>query len=100
MPRVGRGPQPPAVALDDRATDRQVTLEDKRVRLGGDVIVALNGQPVEGFDDLVTALARKTEVGQKVSLTVLGHGQEHVVKVILAARPTSEAPQGRAESRT
>ena len=80
--------------------DRQVTIDDERVRLGGDVIVALDGQPVKGFDDLVNALARKTEVGQKVSLTVLGHGQEHVVKVTLAARPASEAPQGRAESRT
>jgi S1-C subfamily serine protease len=81
-------------------SDRQVTIEGARVRLGGDVIVALDGQPVQGFDDLVTALARRTEVGQTVSLTVLGHGQEHTVSVTLAARPTSAAPRSPAERHT
>jgi S1-C subfamily serine protease len=70
------------------------------VRLGGDVIVALDGQPVQGFDDLVTALARRTEVGQTVALTVLGRGQEHTARVTLAARPMSAMPQDQAESRT
>jgi serine protease Do len=93
-------PGSPADQAGLRGSDRQVTIDDERVRLGGDVIVALDGQPVKGVDDLVTDLARRTEVGQTVSLTVLNHGQEHVVKVTLAARPTSGAPQGRAESRT
>ena len=81
-------------------SDRRMTINGIRVRLGGDVIVALDGQPVQGFDDLVTALARRTEVGQTVSLTVLGHGQEHTVSVTLAARPTSAAPRSPADRHT
>lgn len=38
-------------------SDRQVKIEDRDVRVGGDVITAFNGQPVTGFDDLVSDLA-------------------------------------------
>ena len=93
-------PGGPADGAGLHGSDRQVTIEGARVRLGGDVIVAVDGQPVQGFDDLVTALARRSEVGQTVSFTVLGHGQEHTVRVTLAARPTSAAPRSQAESRT
>jgi serine protease Do len=92
-------PGGPADHAGLHGSDRHVTIDDERARLGGDAIVALDGQPVKGFDDLVTMLDRQTEVGQTVSLTVLSHGQEHTVKVTLAARPTSGVPQGQVESR-
>jgi serine protease Do len=97
---AGVVPGGPANVAGLHGSDRQVSIEGTRVRLGGDVIVALDGQPVQGFDDLVTALTRRTEVGQTVSLTVLGHGQEHTVSVTLAARPTSTAPRSPAERHT
>jgi serine protease Do len=93
-------PGGPADRAGLHAGDHQVTIEDERVPLGGDVIVALDGQPVQGSDDLITVLARRTEVGQTVSLTVLDHGQERTVRVTLAARPTSAASRSPTESHT
>jgi S1-C subfamily serine protease len=49
--------------------------------------VAINGEPVQDFDDLIAYLARATEVGQEVSLTVLRDGVEQTLQVTLAARP-------------
>lgn len=83
-------PDSPADKAGLRGSDRQVTIEGEPARVGGDVIMAIDGQTVKGFDELVTYLARSTEIGQTVILTVLRHGKEEVVKVTLAARPKSE----------
>jgi len=56
---------------------------------GGDVIVAVDKQPVQSSDDLISYLFNKTNVGQTVTLTVLRNGKQQDVQVTLAARPTS-----------
>ncbi|RME48191.1 MAG: PDZ domain-containing protein [Chloroflexi bacterium] len=89
-------PGSPADKAGLHGSDRQVTIEGEQVRVGGDVIVAVDGQSVDGFDDLITYLARSTEVGQTVTLTVLRHGKTETVKVTLAARPKSETQRGQA----
>ncbi|RME48562.1 MAG: PDZ domain-containing protein [Chloroflexi bacterium] len=80
-------PDSPADKAGLRGSDRQVEIEGQQVRVGGDVIVAIDRQPVKGIDDLVTYLTRNTDVGQTVTLTVLRNGKEETVKVKLAARP-------------
>jgi serine protease Do len=82
-------PGSPADKAGLRGSDRQVKIEDQEVRVGGDVIVAIDGQPVKNFDDLVAYLVRATEVNQTVKLTVLRQGKEETIKATLAARPTS-----------
>jgi serine protease Do len=70
---------------------RQATIEGVPVRVGGDVITAIEDQPVRRFEDLVTYLARHSRVGQTVRLTILRDGKELTVSLTLTARPT--APQ-------
>jgi len=72
-----------------RGSDRQVTINGALAGVGGDVITGVDGRAIRAFDDLVTYLARSTEIGQTVTLTVLSQGKEKVVKVTLAARPKS-----------
>ena len=56
---------------------------------GGDVITALDNQPVLSSDDLIRDLFNKTEPGQTVTLTVLRNGQQQNIQVKLAARPSA-----------
>jgi S1-C subfamily serine protease len=84
-------PDSPADKAGLQGSDRQVEIEDQQMRVGGDVIIAFNSQPVQGFDDLVAYLAQSGEVGQKDKLTVLRDGKEETVEVTLAARPKPAA---------
>jgi serine protease Do len=90
-------PDGPADRAGLRGSDRQVEIDGQEVRVGGDVILAIDDQPVHEFDDLIAYLARATEVGQVVSLTVLRDGGEQVLDVSLAPRPGSDTGQERAD---
>jgi len=81
-----------------RGSDQQTQVNGISMPVGGDVIVAIDGQPVQEFDDLLSFLARNTEVGQKVTLTVLRDGREMTVDVALAARPQGEMVQSTGET--
>jgi len=59
------------------------------VTFGGDVIIAADGDPVEDFEDLVTFLARKTIVGQTITLAIIRDGESLEVDLTLQARPDS-----------
>jgi S1-C subfamily serine protease len=43
--------------------------------VGGDVIIAMDGRPVQGMDDVIVYLVRNTRPGQEVQLTILREGQ-------------------------
>jgi 2-alkenal reductase len=54
---------------------------------GGDLIVAIDDQSVEKFDDLLVFLERYTSPGDRVELTVLrGDGRQQVIPVTLGKR--------------
>jgi 2-alkenal reductase len=54
---------------------------------GGDLIVAVNGEPIMTSDDLISYLVFETVVGQTVDLTVIRDGQEIVLPLTLGERP-------------
>jgi serine protease Do len=91
-------PGGPADEANLRGSDRTITVDGEELRIGGDVIVAIDGQPVEDFDDLTIYLVRSTEVGQEITLTVLRDGRERQVKVTLGERPGSEEQIGPARA--
>jgi serine protease Do len=81
-------------------SDRQVEIDGEATRVGGDVIVAVDGQPVQDFEDLIAYLANSTEVGQEIKLTVLRRGQEKTISLRLEARPESETQSSQPEDQT
>jgi hypothetical protein len=86
----------PADKAGLRGSDRPITVNGEERRVGGDVIVAIGGQTIETFDDLVAYLFGSTKVGQQVTLTVLRDGRQQQVQVTLGERP---ARQGRVNAR-
>lgn len=66
-----------------------ITGEPIYLRAGGDLIIGINDQPVEKFDDLLAYLFRNATAGDQVQVTVLrADGGQEVIAVTLGARPT------------
>ncbi|MEZ4659290.1 MAG: trypsin-like peptidase domain-containing protein [Caldilineaceae bacterium] len=55
----------------------------------GDIVIAIDDQPVGGFEDLVGYLVTETAPGQTVTLTVLRDGEQLQLPVTLGERPNS-----------
>lgn len=80
----------PAEKAGLRGASRQTVINGRRVAIGGDVIIAVNGQPVTAFEDILIYLAMNTSPGQKITLTIIRDGKQMDVEVTLAPRPTEE----------
>jgi S1-C subfamily serine protease len=65
------------------------TVNGRQVDVGGDVVTAIDGQPINSFDDLLIYVALHTSPGQEVTLTILRNGQKQDVKVKLEPRPAT-----------
>jgi S1-C subfamily serine protease len=83
-------PGSPADKAGLHGSDRLAEIYGREVNVGGDVIVAIDGQRVKDMDDLIAYLTTETIVGQEITLTVLRDGKEKRLEVTLEARP---APQ-------
>ncbi len=78
----------PAEAAGLQGSERELTVDGLHYLIGGDVMVAIDGEPILAFEDIVAYLV-DTDVGQTLHLTVLREGQELTVDLILGTRPTS-----------
>lgn len=82
-------PNSPAEQAGLRGSAQQVTLDGQDTKVGGDVITAIDGQPVVEMNDLIAYLARSTQVNQKVTLSLLRDGKPETLDVTLTARPSA-----------
>ncbi len=94
LPRDQRGvlvaevvPESPADKAGLIGSDRITEINGQEVRIGGDVIVQIEDRPVRDFEDLTAYLARYTNVGETISLTVIREGQQITEQLKLAPRP-------------
>jgi 2-alkenal reductase len=70
-----------------RAGTREVVYEGLVVKVGGDAIVAIDGIPVGGAQDVVRIVTTKLIPGEKVRFTVVRGRQRRTVNVTLDQRP-------------
>ncbi len=77
----------PVAKAGIRAGDRVVPIGNTRIPVGGDIITAINGEPIADFQELTVYLEMETQVGDTVEVTLIRDGQEMTVTVTLAERP-------------
>jgi 2-alkenal reductase len=80
-------PGGPADRAGIRGGDREVEVMGRVVRVGGDIVIAVDGREVESLYDLTAYLVHEKEVGDTVTLTVLREGRELEVAIQLGERP-------------
>jgi S1-C subfamily serine protease len=80
-------PGSPAAKAGIRAGDRIVTIGNARIPLGGDIITAINGEPIADLQELTVYLESEMRVGDRIEVTLIRDGKEMTVTVTLAERP-------------
>ncbi len=79
----------PSAKAGLRGSTDQTVVNGHQVNAGGDVVVAVDSQPVNSFDDLLVYIALKVGPGDNVVLKVLRDGQYQDITVKLEQRPDS-----------
>jgi S1-C subfamily serine protease len=83
----------PADKYGIRGGAKQVTVDGRQIRLGGDVITAIDDNPVRKIDDILIYIQREKSVGDELVLSIIRDGQPMDVTITLGERPNlSESP--------
>ena len=80
----------PADKAGIRGGDKIDTIDGREVELGGDVIIAIDKNPVRKIDDILSYLEREKSVGDNVSLTIIRDGIVQEKTTVLQTRPDSK----------
>lgn len=81
-------PNSPAAAAGLRPSEAMIQFGEELLRVGGDVIITVNGQPMRDVNALVTYIARHGSAGDPVTLEIIREGEFKTVTVILGTRPS------------
>jgi len=79
-------PGGPAARAGLRGGSREEQFQGEAVWVGGDVIVALDGLPVAGADDLVRIVTNRLRPGQRALLTIVRAGGRRTLPIELGSR--------------
>jgi len=82
-------PNSPAEKAGLKGGTQTAFVEGLRVKIGGDIIIMMNGTRIRNGDDLSTYLERNTRPGQKIQVTVIRSGQKVNVILELGVRPSA-----------
>ena len=85
---AGVEPGAPAEAAGLKAGDRQVTVNGQDYTIGGDIITAVDGKPINSMDELVATISAM-DPGTVVKVTILRGDKTTDVNVTLAERPAN-----------
>ncbi len=85
-------PNTPAEDANLRGYNDEILVDGRQIPVGGDIITAIDGDPVVTFEDILLYLTLNTRPGQQVVLTVLRDGEYQDITVTLQRRPDNPLP--------
>jgi len=77
----------PADEAGLQGSEEQIEIDGFTAFIGGDIIIKMNDESINDFDDLLTYIVRRTSVGQTVTLEIIRDGEQQTVELTLQARP-------------
>jgi len=77
----------PAEDAGLEGSNQRVRQNGVQLQVGGDIIVAIEGQPVRTMDDLIVYLVKETQPDDRVTLEIVRDGREMTIEVTLSGRP-------------
>jgi S1-C subfamily serine protease len=77
----------PADQAGLRGGQRQVRIGRVVLRIGGDILTAIDGEPIASDLDLTRYLDTQTKIGQTIQVTIWRDGQQMTIQVTLTERP-------------
>jgi len=82
-------PSSPAEKACLKGGTQTAYIDGLQVKIGGDIIIMINGTQIRNGDDLSTYLERNTQPGQKIQITVIRSRQTVDVILELGVRPSA-----------
>jgi hypothetical protein len=83
------GQSGPADKAGLQGSTETVEIKGRPLPTGGDIIMAIDGTPIQDMDDVIVYLMENTRPGQEVELSILRNGQEQKLTIELGERPES-----------
>lgn len=78
----------PADQAGLRGSYKPVTINGQQVLVGGDVIIAVDGQPIAQIEDL-QAFLNQARPGQQATFTILRDGKQMDIPITLSEHPAA-----------
>ncbi|MDP9197340.1 MAG: trypsin-like peptidase domain-containing protein [Thermoproteota archaeon] len=86
-------PGSPASKAGLRGGQTQADINGRKIKLGGDIITAVDNQNVSKIDDILVYLEEHKNVNDTANISVLRDGKMQIIKLTLGERPTSSENQ-------
>jgi S1-C subfamily serine protease len=82
-------PGSPADESGLQGGDQVITLQNVELPVGGDVIIAVDGESINRAQDLIAYLETETQIGDTIQVTIIRDGEEMTLSLTLGERPFS-----------
>ncbi len=86
-------PGSPAAKGGIRGGNKQIEINGRPIKLGGDIITSVDNQSVSKIDDILVYLEEHKKIGDTVNITVLRDGKVQIMPLVLGERPTGSLNQ-------